>query len=156
MALRAKVIVEIGVGKDGRSTEVLLNSCKDSIGHLWSIDKDAGAKNAVERIQNSKLNKYWTFMLADLFDFAKKFDKKIDLFYMDTDNPQYYEPQFQFRALKVFAPLMAEDGIMVIHNTKVFPYTKEGCTKFVQVHTDWQCSFLSLWSDYGLAVLIKW
>ncbi|GAI73468.1 unnamed protein product, partial [marine sediment metagenome] len=36
------------------------NSCKDGVGHLWSIDKDAErTKNAVERIQNSKLNKYW-------------------------------------------------------------------------------------------------
>jgi len=147
LVINPKVIVEVGVGPEGRSTQLFLELCKHGIaGHLWSVDIDPEkTRPAVERIHKLGLDKYWTFTVMDALEFTQNFDETINLFYIDM-NGRYLEKtqineEIHLEIFKAYGQLMASNGVMSINNTCVFDGCRKGLIRFTE-ETDWQCSFL--------------
>lgn len=156
--MNPKVIVEVGVGSEGCSTELFLTLCKHGVaGHLWSVDIDPEkTRPAVERICKRGLDKYWTFTVSDALEFAKGFDETIDLFYIDIfhENPELISEEYHFRVFEAYGQLMAKNGIMAINNTCFAKGCRTGLIKFTE-ETDWQCSFLRKGIGIAICKVVK-
>jgi phospholipid N-methyltransferase len=85
--LRAKTILELGFGC-GSFTTALLFACKETGGHLTTIDPDKEFSNANPQILNFikklKLDENWTFIEEN--DMDVEWNSKVDMLLIDTDH----------------------------------------------------------------------
>lgn len=119
----AKTVVELGVG-EGHSTIALLKGVAKSGSHLYSVDKNLEVLPKVyKRIREAglgnQINVYalhmpnWTLILEDDLELAERWNLPIDLLFVDTSHMY----QHTLDELEAYAPFMAENGAILIHDT---------------------------------------
>lgn len=136
VGIKAKTIVELGVG-EGYSTLALLKATIENNGHLTSVDIGPSLPGH-ERVAKSGLNQsYWTFILRNDLDFVDEWRGQIDLLFIDTSHTRIQT----FKELMVYTPLMAPNGIILLHDT--LPQKEETDVQgaigdFIKIHPEWR------------------
>lgn len=141
--VQAKTIMECGVG-EGISTCTLLIYAIKNKAHLWSVDIHP-CEVAHQRVwgyglMDAEENKaLWTLTQRNDVDYAREWQHgKIDLVFIDTSH--YYAHTVE--ELKVWTPHVAEDGIIVLHDTKLEMDSGrrevfEAIEAFLLTHKEW-------------------
>jgi predicted O-methyltransferase YrrM len=107
----AKTLVEIGV-REGISTVALLLACKALAGHLWSVDVEPCLK-ARETVKNLGLEQFWTFTQAHSLEFAKTWNKTIDLLFIDSGHTF----NLTINELRAYSKFLKIGGAIAMHDT---------------------------------------
>ncbi|GAF82370.1 unnamed protein product [marine sediment metagenome] len=146
-AVKSKVIVELGVSL-GISTRVLLLACKEGNGHLWSVD--IGSCPPIELwVKKRGLDQYWTFIVMKDLEYAKTWNKPIDLLFIDTTHT------FDQTLKELEAYSSYVKGNIFLHDTKVGMYgVGSAITSFTHKHSNWKREEIPK-IRYGLARLYK-
>lgn len=129
--LESEVLLELGVCT-GHSTHALLLSCKYGKGHLWSVDVDP-CPQAIERMKNNNLDKYWTFTVMHDLEYAKSWNKQVDLLFIDTGHTF----DLTLNELEVYSSFIKSDGVIFLHDTVARPAVKEAILEFIKKHLGW-------------------
>lgn len=106
--IRAKYILELGVGGYGISTTVFLKALEQTGGYLTSVDIDQNLK--VENFPNFDRTK-WSYINAD--DCSVKVVGAFDIVYIDTSH-QYMHTKLE---LYKFVPILRKGGYLFVHDT---------------------------------------
>lgn len=110
-----KRTLELGT-RYGESTLALLEACKTTGGHLWSIDDDP-CEEAKSRVQHYGLWDYWTFIQGD--NRQVEWNQEIDHLFIDTSNK--YDQKME--ELKKYYPHLRVGGWFTMHDPITEPET---------------------------------
>lgn len=157
-AKNKQTIVELGLG-NAYTTSVLLLSCRDGVGHLWTVDwcKDLDSnlnltsdpcKRAIQRIKKLGLENYWSFYKGTFSKFIEKWNSKrarINFLFIDEDGVFDMDT-----LLEKYDPSISSDGVIYVHNVGIREKTRKEVLSFCAKRS-WACEFQN--TKYGLAIL---
>ena len=106
----AQIVLELGTNT-GKSTLAFLLGLQKTNGILYSCDI-APCQQAIKNINKWELSKHWQFTQMDDRNFVKTWTTPIDILLIDTDHTMEHTLQ----ELKLFAPHVKSDGIILIHD----------------------------------------
>ena len=148
-AINARTIVELGV-EDGTSTRALLTACYELNAHLWSVDI-APCVQTRRRIEDLFLSRFWTFTQQDDLEFVKKWNKPIDLLFIDTSH-QYEHTKEE---LLQYSRFVVKGGRIFLHDSSSerYPGVARAISNFLHNHSSFE--YREHHTRNGLADLIK-
>ena len=117
-ALNLKTVVELGVGHGG-TTLPFLYAVRAIGGHLHSFDIKE-CNEAKQKVQNHKLNDYWTFTQTD--DLKAQWDSPIDHLYIDS----IHSKSHVLKQLNKYEKFVKSNGIITLHDIVWAQYDNEG------------------------------
>ena len=118
-----KIIIEVGV-RSGESTVSFKKAAEYSGAKLIGVDIDIKSADvyAQLKIKNAEFRTMNDVDFADWWHASEYKGSKADIIFIDTSH--LYEHTVQ--ELEVFVPLLADDGLLVFHDTNMTPLTN--CT----------------------------
>lgn len=107
LTLRARNILELGVGYNGWSTRALLKAAQILDGVVTSVDiVDTGFRPEPE------LMPHWQFMQQDAIEFLTKNRQKYDLIMVDD----WHAGDHVYKELKLIEPFTTRDTMILMHD----------------------------------------
>jgi peptidoglycan/xylan/chitin deacetylase (PgdA/CDA1 family) len=164
--IKAKKMVEIGVGHWGCSTRALLFAARDLDAHLWSVDIDP-CLEARRIIKDWGLSEYWTFVQQDSREFLSAWSQgSVDLIHIDSGHAYdltLAELRLSSRILSdepkpLIAPqLPRPNGVILLHDTLApnFPGVIRAVEDFLKKEEQNKYVYRELGTRYGLGMVMK-
>ena len=143
---KPRIVVELGTRGGVSTLAFLLALDHNRAGHLYSCDVDA-CGSARTKIESLGLSPFWTFRQGDDLDWADC-PTPIDVLFVDTSHT-YEQTVAELRA---FAPRLAPDGVILLHDTESFPAVRLAVQEFVAAE-NWQADYLK--ASNGLGILTR-
>jgi len=133
-------VLELGVGY-GRFTTAILAGLEGTGGKLVSVDiLDYPGTREQLKADN------WEFIVADDLEWGPTFRESIDVLMIDTVHSRKHTE----KELRLFAPLVKADGVIILHDTVSFPEVQEAINAWYDAD-EWEADYFE--NNNGLAVL---
>lgn len=147
LANKSKVILELGTSA-GYSAIWLASAVRHFGGKVYTVDM---AKPKIEiakkYFKKAGLEKYIKQIVGNASDVLSKWNKKVDLVFLDADKPNY------LKYIKQFEPFLKKGSIIIADNTLDFGHLMRDYLKYVSGSPKYYSFLLGI--DHGLTVTIK-
>jgi predicted O-methyltransferase YrrM len=143
---KPRIVVELGTRGGVSTVAFLLALSRVGAGHLYSCDVDA-CGSARTKAESLGLAPFWTFRQGDDLDWPDC-PTPIDVLFVDTSHT--YEQTIA--ELRAFAPRLAPDGVILLHDTESFPAVRRAIQEFAPAN-GWQADYLK--ASNGLGILTR-